>query len=817
MKIKKILSITIATIFISTSIIVPKSYANQQREYETYIKPKTKSYNLENTDLPEEVKSDLQEEDNIKYFKLKTYSDYEVALAHENGKYTFYEEAKTIEEAMFIANSIEDEYTDLNIIPTVINKEGMIEYTTNSIGRIVKIGDGISSDSISFTVNLYKDSEKKSLHTSINHGFVDDVPILDETETMVKIEVAGFTGWMEKEDSQGINIVILPVNQATNLSYYQNVDGQLIHYISSNVEGNTGSKRSIGRAPSFMSSGVKYYSYDGNYFYDDIEKLISDAKEDNHNNAVNSNNIFYNYYQYLSLRSKASYTAEDINNYFNNNTPSDSVLRNTGEYFIKAQSKYGVNASAMLGVAMNESAKGTSSLAKTKNNIFGINAVDSNPNDAKYFNSIEDCIDTFATEYMTNGYLNPKSWKYYSGHLGNKNLGCNVKYASDPYWGEKAASFINEIDVYLSSQGKNDDYNRYTIGILNKNSDVKNKDGISLYTASQGHAVLVSDNRQNNTEINPDRITPLNVTNPIPGSYDWTMKGYISKSNINIVNTQISKVIVDTIIGETRYETASMISDHQNYTTAILVNADNSVADGLSASGLSGVLNAPILLTKKDVIPSETEKRLKGVSKIYIIGQENSVSKIVENNLKSKKIEVTRLGGIDRIQTSYEVAKEIEKINPNIDKVFLVNGYKGEADSMSVSSVASRDNAPIILTDGNNIPFTISNKESYVIGLDAVMSNNIVTKANATRLGGIDRFATNRFVIEKFYPNTNEFYISKGYVLVDALTVSPLAKNYPVVLAHQGSDKSVVKNATKLIQVGGMDKVIIDEFISAVK
>lgn len=816
MNIKKIFSVTVATIFISTSIIVPKSYANQENEYETYIKTKQKSYNFENNDLPEEVKSDLEEENNIKYFKLKTNSNYEIALAYANGKYTFYKEAKTLEEAKSIADDIKDEYIDQNIIPTVINNEGIIEYTTNSIGRIVKIGDGISENATSFTVNLYKDSDKKSVHTYINHGYIDDVPILDETSTMIKIEVAGFIGWMEKEDSQGINIVKVPINQAKNLSYYQNENGQLIHYISSNVEGGTGSKRSIGRAPSFMNSGVKYYSYDGNYFYTDIEKLISDAKVNNHSNAVN-NNTFYNYYQYLSLRSKASYTAKDINTYFNNNTPTDSVLRNTGEYFIKAQSKYGVNASAMIGVAMNESAKGTSTIAKTKNNIFGINAVDNNPNGANYFNSIEDCIDTFATEYMTNGYLNPKSWKYYSGHLGNKSLGCNVKYASDPYWGEKASSFMHDMNTYLFKKGRNDDYNRYTIGIVNKNSDVKNKEGISLYTASQGHVVLVSDNREKNTEINPDRITPLNVTNPIPGSYDWTIKGYISKSNVDIINSQSSKAIIDTIIGETRYETAAMISDHQNYTTAILVNADNSVADGLSASGLSGVLNAPILLTKKDVISSETEKRLKGVSKVYIIGQENSVSKIVENNLKSKNIEVIRLGGIDRIQTSYEVAKEMNRINPNIDKVFLVNGYKGEADAMSVSSVAARDKAPIILTDGQSIYFSMNNIESYVIGSTSTMSNSIVTQTNSTRLGGIDRFATNKLVIEKFYPNANEFYISKGYVLVDALTVSPLAKNYPVVLAHQGSDKSVLRNATKLIQVGGMDKDIMDECISAVK
>lgn len=159
----------------------------------------------------------------------------------------------------------------------------------------------------------------------------------------------------------------------------------------------------------------------------------------------------------------------------------------------------------------------------------------------------------------------------------------------------------------------------------------------------------------------------------------------------------------------------------------------------------------------------------------------------------------------------------MKRINPDIDKVFLVNGYKGEADAMSVSSVATRDKAPIILTNGQSIDFSTNNIESYVIGSTSTMSNSIVTQTNSTRLGGIDRFATNKLVIEKFYPNANEFYISKGYVLVDALTVSPLAKNYPVVLVHQGSDKSVVKNATKLIQVGGMDKAIIEECISSVK
>ncbi|HFG9570516.1 TPA: cell wall-binding repeat-containing protein, partial [Clostridioides difficile] len=54
---------------------------------------------------------------------------------------------------------------------------------------------------------------------------------------------------------------------------------------------------------------------------------------------------------------------------------------------------------------------------------------------------------------------------------------------------------------------------------------------------------------------------------------------------------------LERIQGKNKYETAGLIADKQQYTTAILINADSTMSDGLSASGLAGVNNAPILLT----------------------------------------------------------------------------------------------------------------------------------------------------------------------------------------------------------------------------
>ena len=157
----------------------------------------------------------------------------------------------------------------------------------------------------------------------------------------------------------------------------------------------------------------------------------------------------------------------------------------------------------------------------------------------------------------------------------------------------------------------------------------------------------------------------------------------------------VNAYMKEEIVGSNRYETAAKVADRMgNYSTAVLVNG-NSIADGLSASGLAGKENAPILLVKKDSIPKETLQRLYKVKKVYIIGKENAVSGKVETSLKKSGITVKRIGGSNRIDTSIAVSKEIGSYS----KAFLVNGFKGEADAMSVSSVAARDKAPIILTN----------------------------------------------------------------------------------------------------------------------
>ena len=63
--------------------------------------------------------------------------------------------------------------------------------------------------------------------------------------------------------------------------------------------------------------------------------------------------------------------------------------------------------------------------------------------------------------YLSNAYMNPSQFQFHGGFFGNKAGGMNVSYASDPYWGEKAAQYFYEMDHAMGDR----DHNRYALGI----------------------------------------------------------------------------------------------------------------------------------------------------------------------------------------------------------------------------------------------------------------------------------------------------------------------------------------------------------------
>ena len=302
----------------------------------------------------------------------------------------------------------------------------------------------------------------------------DDAVVIDYdyNTKRIKIKIAGLIGWIDKYYG-GVSLYdIVPLAWAKTPQSYIVTDSSISHVLPGNVYGEKGNYTvELDLKPNMLNPGT-YYSYDGHYFYTNMKTLINDYKNNTYASSVNPNNPYYNYYQYLSYRTKTIYNADNINQFINirtgNNT--SSKLYNTGEAFINAQNNFGINAIIMLSVGINESAWGTSHIAQDKNNLFGLRAVDNNPYLASDgFASPADCIETYAYTWLSYGFVQPGDWRFKGANLGNKREGLNVKYASTPTWGEEAAHFYYELDKMFDFQERKQ--NQYTIAVLNNNYD----------------------------------------------------------------------------------------------------------------------------------------------------------------------------------------------------------------------------------------------------------------------------------------------------------------------------------------------------------
>ena len=291
-----------------------------------------------------------------------------------------------------------------------------------------------------------------------NGAYGADAVYLGYANGKYKFMLSGVVGWVKESEVQVVNL-----SQAKAVSCYEVNDGKLLHHIVQDMT-TPGYATSLnnGPAPSYLEPGITYYSYDGHYFYRDYGVMVSDYRKDERGQSVNPEEPYYNYFQYLPMRSQSSYTGIEVNKMLDGTLKEGSKMKDTGELFVSNQNTYGVNALLMTGIAANESNWGKSSISQQKNNLFGLNATDKAPGvNANQYESVAACIEDFANGWMSKGYLYPKDYRYNGGFLGNKASGLNVKYASDPYWGEKAANIVWRLDHTMGEK----DAGKYTLAV----------------------------------------------------------------------------------------------------------------------------------------------------------------------------------------------------------------------------------------------------------------------------------------------------------------------------------------------------------------
>lgn len=204
----------------------------------------------------------------------------------------------------------------------------------------------------------------------------------------------------------------------------------------------------------------------------------------------------------------------------------------------------------------------------------------------------------------------------------------------------------------------------------------------------------------------------------------------------------------------------------------------------------------------------------------YASSAGTNVGFINQNQLKF----INRLSGKDR----FEVAKNISNTGWSQANTVILANHQAFADALSASSLAFKENAPILLSRSDALSIDTINeikrlKPSKVIiaGGPGSIGENIVHQlknelgvASVERLGGKDRYEVAYNISKRLGPTTTAV-IADGMNFPDALSIAPYAaKNgMPILLANKDVLPPVIKqslveqNIQQTIVVGGQASV----------
>lgn len=155
------------------------------------------------------------------------------------------------------------------------------------------------------------------------------------------------------------------------------------------------------------------------------------------------------------------------------------------------------------------------------------------------------------------------------------------------------------------------------------------------------------------------------------------------------------------LAGHDRYDTCIAVSNEYvkgNPTdTCILVSGEN-YPDAVCSAPLTKAHNAPIMLTQEKVLTPRIEAQMNklGIKKVVIVGGTGVVSQGIEDKLKAKGMKVTRLGGKDRFQTSYIVARYLfDNFGDKVGGMYV--GTSDYNDCLAFGAKSALHMEPIVL------------------------------------------------------------------------------------------------------------------------
>ena len=237
--------------------------------------------------------------------------------------------------------------------------------------------------------------------------------------------------------------------------------------------------------------------------------------------------------------------------------------------------------------------------------------------------------------------------------------------------------------------------------------------------------------------------------------------------------------------GATRYDTMERIVGAGGWRSGgtVIVASGGNYPDALAASGLAGVLDAPIVLTDGNTLSVQASARLTSLapSRIIVAGGRAAVSDGVVAALRGICPDVERVAGETRVDTSLELYRK----GSGWGSTAILATSGNFADALSVSSYAYAAKAPVFLVDPGT-GLTRAQKAALgtfgqvlvVGGENAVPSRHVAGLPGVTRLSGATRYETSERIAEWTTGHglgMDGVVYATGANFPDALAAGPLA------------------------------------------
>lgn len=189
-----------------------------------------------------------------------------------------------------------------------------------------------------------------------------------------------------------------------------------------------------------------------------------------------------------------------------------------------------------------------------------------------------------------------------------------------------------------------------------------------------------------------------------------------------------------------------------------------------------------------------------------------------------------RVAGADRYSTAVEVSARIQPFAPDEGTVYLASGLTFP-DALGAGALAAQIGAPVLLTDPNSLPQVVADELTRLMpaeviivgGAGAVSSSvfaaveNLAFPHDTTRVGGQDRYATNRALVSDALSTANVAYIAAGATFPDALAAGPAAASVDgAVILVDGAATSLDTATLQLLDALGVTEVRIVGGVGAV-